>query len=74
MSLQECTSALSSDGRTRIDASDFSQDELEEAASIARAERATLIIYNLISRPAEQIARVLSAGGRHVTVGDLHLI
>ncbi len=73
-SLKQCTSALRADGRTTINAADFTADELEQAASVARAERASLIIYNLMSRPREQLSRVVNAGGRHVTLGDLHLI
>ena len=74
MSLQECTSALRADGSTRINAGEFSQTDLEAAAAIAQAEHARLIIYNLKGRSCADVARILEAGGRQVTFGDLHLI
>jgi hypothetical protein len=74
MSLQECTRALIADGAVRIDAGEFSQADLEDAAAAAREARARLIIYNLKGRSCADVGRIAEAGGRHVTLGDLHLI
>ena len=47
MSFQECTQLLRDEGMLRINAGEFSMDELEAAAALAQAEKARLIIYNL---------------------------
>ena len=74
MSFQECTQTLRNDGVLRINASDFSLDELEAAAALAQAERARLIIYNLKGRTCADVGRIADAGGRQVTFGDIFLI
>lgn len=74
MSLQECTAALHANGAVRINAAEFSQSELEEAAAAAADENARLIIYNIKGRSSEDIGRILEAGGRQVCFADIHLI
>lgn len=75
MSLEECTDALRSGGPIRIDAGEFSQSDLETAASEARRARARLIISNLLKgRTPEDIHRIAEAGGRQVCIADIHLI
>ncbi len=75
MSLQECTEALRSGAAIRIDAGEFSQSDLEAAASEARKVRARLIISNLLKgRTPEDIHRIAEAGGRQVCFSDIHLI
>ncbi|MDP3495718.1 MAG: hypothetical protein Q8R82_21635 [Hyphomonadaceae bacterium] len=74
MSFQECTQTLRNTGVLRINASDFSLDELEAAAALAQAERARLIIYNLKGRTCADVGRIADAGGRQVTFGDIFLI
>ena len=74
MSFQECTQLLRNEGVLRINARDFSVDELEAAAALANAERARLIIDNLKGRSCAEVGRIADAGGRQVTFGDIFLI
>jgi hypothetical protein len=74
MSLQECALEMKSKGSATINAGEFSLDDLESAATLARARQARLIIYNLKGRSCEEIFRITQAGGLHVSLGDLHLI
>jgi hypothetical protein len=50
MSLQECALEMKSKGSATINAGEFSLDDLESAATLARARQARLIIYNLKGR------------------------
>ena len=74
MSFQECAHSLRTEGRVRINAGDFSIEELEAAAAIAAKEDACLIIDNLKACTCAGIARINAAGGRQVTFADIHLI
>lgn len=74
MSFQECTGTLRAQGKARINAGLFSIEELEQAAALARREDASLIIDNLKGRSCADIARIMEAGGRKVSFGDIHLI
>lgn len=75
MSLEECTNALRSGGAIRIDAGEFSQSDLEAAASEARKARGRLVISNLLKgRTPEDIGRIAEAGGCQVSIADIHLI
>ncbi len=74
MSFQECAHTLRSSGKVRINAGQFSIEELEAAAALARKEDACLIIDNLKGRTCADIARITEAGGRQVSFGDIHLI
>ena len=74
MSFQECTQLLRDEGVLRINARDFSIEELEAAAALANAERARLIIDNLKGRSCADVGRIADAGGRQVTFGDIFLI
>lgn len=74
MSFQDCTRTLRNEGTLRVNAADYSLEELESAAAIARAEHATLIIDNLKGRSCADVARIADAGGRQVTFGDIYLI
>jgi len=74
MSFQECARELMHHGSVTINAGEFTQDDLESAAAIAREAHARLIIYNLKGRSCADVCRITEAGGRNVTLGDLHLI
>lgn len=74
MSFQECTQLLRDEGVLRINARDFSIEELEAAAALAQSERARLIIDNLKGRSCADVGRIADAGGRQVTFGDIFLI
>ena len=74
MSFQECTQILRNEGVLRINARDFSIEELEAAAALANAEHARLIIDNLKGRTCADVGRIADAGGRQVTFGDIFLI
>jgi hypothetical protein len=74
MSFQECASELIHRGSVTINAGEFSQDDLEHAAALAQEHHARLVIYNLKGRTCADIGRITEAGGRNVTLGDLHLI
>ena len=74
MSFQECTQLLRDEGTLRINAGEFSLEELEAAASLALSEKARLIIYNLKGRTCADVGRIADAGGRQVTFGDIFLI
>lgn len=74
MSFQECTQLLRDEGILRINAGEFSMDELEAAAALAQAEKARLIIYNLKGRSCADVGRIADAGGRQVTFGDIYLV
>jgi hypothetical protein len=74
MSFQECAGALRSEGKARINAGDFSIEELEAAAALAQKQHANLIIMNIKGRSCADIARIADAGGRQVTFGDIYLI
>ncbi|MEZ5936847.1 MAG: hypothetical protein R3C52_01350 [Hyphomonadaceae bacterium] len=74
MSLQECTRALSSGHPVRINAGDYSQAELEEAAAAAQLAGSKLVLFNLKGRSTEDIGRILQAGGQHIRFGDIYLV
>lgn len=74
MSFQECTQLLRNEGVLRINARDFSIEELEAAAALANSQRARLIIDNLKGRSCADVGRIADAGGRQVTFGDIFLI
>ena len=74
MSFQECAQLLRDEGTLRINAGEFSLDELEAAAALAQAEKARLIIYNLKGRSSEDVGRIADAGGRQITFGDIFLL
>jgi hypothetical protein len=74
MSLQECTDGLIANGEMRINAGEFSMEELIEAAATARETASRLIIYNLKGRTGSEIGSLYSAGGRQVTMGDIYLV
>ena len=74
MSFQECTQLLRNEGILRINAGDFSIEELEAAAALANAEHARLIIDNLKGRSCADVGRIADAGGRQVTFGDIYLL
>lgn len=74
MSFQECTQLLRNEGTLRINAGEFSLEELEAAAALAQSEKARLIIYNLKGRTCADVGRIADAGGRQVTFGDIFLI
>ena len=74
MSFQECTQLLRNEGVLRINAGEFSIEELEAAAALANAEHARLIIDNLKGRSCADVGRIADAGGRQVTFGDIFLI
>lgn len=74
MSFQECAQSLRTDGKVRINAREFSIEELEAAAALAREQDGCLIIDNLKGRSCADIARITEAGGRQVSFGDIHLI
>lgn len=74
MSFQECTQLLRDEGVLRINARDFSIEELEAAAALAQSERARLIIDNLKGRSCADVGRIADAGGRQVTFGDIFLL
>ncbi len=65
---------LRADGKARINAREFSIEELEAAAALARERHGCLIIDNLKGRSCADIARIAQAGGRQVSFGDIHLI
>jgi hypothetical protein len=74
MSFQECARILRSQETLRINARDFSIEELEAAAALAHKEQGTLVIDNLKGRSCADVARIADAGGRRVSFGDIHLI
>ncbi len=74
MSFQECTQLLRDAGTLRINAAEFSMEELEAAAALAQAKRARLIIDNLKGRSCADVGRIADAGGRQVTFGDIYLL
>ena len=74
MSFQECTQLLRDAGTLRINAAEFSMDELEAAAALAQSKRARLIIDNLKGRSCADVGRIADAGGRQVTFGDIYLL
>lgn len=74
MSFQECTQLLRDAGTLRINAAEFSMEELEAAAALAQSKRARLIIDNLKGRSCADVGRIADAGGRQVTFGDIHRI
>ena len=74
MSFQECTQLLRDDAALRINAAEFSMEELEAAAAFAQAKRARLIIDNLKGRSCADVGRIADAGGRQVTFGDIYLL
>ncbi len=74
MSFQECTQRLRNEGTLRINAAEFSMDELEAAAALAQTRHARLIIDNLKGRSCADVGRIADAGGRQVTFGDIYLI
>lgn len=74
MSFLECAQSLRSHGKARINAADFSLEELEAAATLARREAASLIIDNIKGRSCADIARIAAAGDRQISFGDIHLI
>lgn len=74
MSFQECTQLLRNAGTLRINAAEFSMDELEAAAALALTRQARLIIDNLKGRSCADVGRIADAGGRQVTFGDIYLI
>jgi hypothetical protein len=74
MSFLECTRTLRNEGKLRINAGQFSLEELEAAATLANAENATLIIDNLKGRSCADVGRIADAGGRRVTFADIYLI
>ncbi len=74
MSFQECTQLLRDAGTLRINAAEFSMEELEAAAAFAQAKRARLIIDNLKGRSCADVGRIADAGGRQVTFGDIYLL
>ena len=74
MSFQECARELMDQGSVTINAGEFSQGDLESAAALANERHARLIIYNLKGRSCADVSRITEAGGRSVTLGDLHLI
>ena len=74
MSFQECAQLLRDEGTLRINAGEFSLDELEAAAALAQAEKARLIIYNLKGRSSEDVGRIADAGCRQITFGDIFLL
>jgi hypothetical protein len=74
MSFQECARELKAHHSVTINAGEFSQRDLEAAAALAHSEHARLIIYNLKGRSCADVGRIAEAGGRNVTLGDLHLI
>lgn len=59
--------------RHRINAAEFSMQELEAAAALARAEHVTLVIENLRGRSIGDITRLLEAGGHRVSFHDTRL-
>lgn len=74
MSFQECARSLRNEGRVRINAGEFSIEELEAAAALAAERHACLIIDNLKACTCADIARINAAGGRQVSFADIHLI
>jgi hypothetical protein len=74
MSFVECTQALQGGGLIRINAGDFSMDEIEDAARTARESHATLVLYNMKGRSGQDIARIHDAGGNRVVLDDFRLI
>jgi predicted transcriptional regulator len=74
MSFQECTQLLRDAGTLRINAAEFSMEELEAAAALAQSKRARLIIDNLKGRSCADVGRIADAGGRQVTFGDIYLL
>lgn len=59
--------------RHRVDATEFSMQELEAAAALARADHVTLVIENLRGRSVADITRLLEAGGHRVSFHDTRL-
>ena len=57
----------------RLNATEFSMQELEAAAALARADRVTLMIDNLLGRSIGDITRLLEAGGSKVSFGNARL-
>lgn len=57
----------------RMNATEFSMQELEAAAALARAEHVTLVIENLRGRSIGDITRLLEAGGHRVSFHDTRL-
>ena len=74
MSFQECTQLIRNAGTLRINAAEFSMEELEAPAALAQSRRARLIIDNLKGRSCADVGRIADAGGRQVTFGDIYLI
>jgi hypothetical protein len=74
MSLQECTQALRTQGSLRINAGEYSVNDLEAAALAAREAHAMLVVYNLRGRSHDDVARIASAGGRQIIFDDVRLI
>jgi len=74
MSLAECTRALRTEGKTRINAAEFSASELEAAAAAANDAHALLFIYNLRGKSPAEIRRIAAAGGRRIYFDDVALI
>ena len=69
MSLQECTKALLTTGKTRINAAEFSAADLESAAA-ANDAHALLFIYNLRGLSPVELRRIAQAGGRQIYFDD----
>ena len=70
MSLQECTKALLTTGKTRINAAEFSAADLESAAAAANDAHALLFIYNLRGLSPVELRRIAQAGGRQIYFDD----
>jgi hypothetical protein len=70
MSLSECTRALLTTGKTRINAAEFSASELETAAAAANDAHALLFVYNLRGLSPVELRRIAQAGGRQIYFDD----
>ncbi|MEP7210534.1 MAG: hypothetical protein ABI740_06830 [Alphaproteobacteria bacterium] len=70
MSLQECTQALLTTGKTSINAAEFSPSELEAAAAAANDAHALLFVFNLRGLTPVELRRIAQAGGRQIYFDD----
>lgn len=74
MSGHELTEVLSSGGTARINAAQFSPQELARAARTASLGGALLILYNHARLNLEDIRGITKAGERRVIFDDVRLI